>query len=581
MSDLLEQLAGTTIPQAFQITAGRHSDDPALLAWHNERWEGRSYAECAQGVLDIACGLAHLGVQPDDRVGILGPNSPDWGLTYLGVLAAGAIAVPLDRLQTPSEWAQTLQRAGASAVVAALPERRHLEAELPRVPSVKQVISLGDQSDPPYLSLTQVRSSAARHPDWQPPLRRPEDLAVILFTSGTTGQSKGVMLSHHNILADAVAMLKVVDIRAQEDRFLSVLPLSHCYECTCGFIAPILAGARIYYARGMTAPEVVDGLRTSGATYLLGVPLLYEKLVAGITRGLRKKGGVAGRLGLALWGVARSGRPIWQHRFGKVVLKSIRREAGMGQIRYLISGGAPLPPEIGNSMQALGVKFLQGYGLSETSPVATLNPVDGAIPASVGVPLPGVEINIHDPDAEGTGEIWIKGPIVSRGYWEDPSATAAAFEEGWLKTGDLGCIERNGHLFITGRSKNLIVTPGGKNISPEEVELAARHSPFIAEIIVYGSRAKDGTGDDVHARIHPAYDYFKEWSEASGSATDLHTLLRKELDRTCAHLASYKRVKKFTVSETPFIKTSSHKIKRHLHTEAENGDPEDRSAVQN
>jgi long-chain acyl-CoA synthetase len=391
----------------------------------------------------------------------------------------------------------------------------------------------------------------------------PDDLAAIIFTSGTTGRSKGVMLSHRNILSDAEAMLSVIDIGAGTDRFLSVLPLSHCYECTCGFLAPLLAGARIYFGRGLAPSELLDDLRASQATFLLGVPLLYEKVVQIIGRGLRAHGARGRAVGL-VWDVSRLGRPIWRHHLGRMLLGGVRRQAGLGSLKYLICGAAHLAPEVGLALEALGVKLLQGYGLTETSPVATLNRARGSNPTSVGPPLPGVDVRIHDPDATGTGEIWIRGPIVMRGYWDDREATSGVLADGWFRTGDLGRMDRMGHLFITGRSKNLIVSPGGKNISPEEIEVAALRSPLIAEIVVCGAPRRDGTGEEVFAFVHPDFEALAERGVSTESPDAMRAAIRAELDRWTAHLAAYKSIVRFDITAEPFVKTTTQKIKRYV-----------------
>lgn len=567
--------AQATISEAVLASASSWPENPALHAWQQDGWRTWSYAEVSQALQEVAYGLVQLGIQPDDRIALLGPNSPEWGIAFLGILAAGAIAVPLDRMQAPAEWLSTLQSSEPVAVIAAMDEGSLLEKELVHAPSVRQFIALSGPADPPALTLQQVRSLAKAPFDGPPVQRRADDLAAILYTSGTTGHCKGVMLSHNNILSDARAMLEVFDIRGLTDRFLSVLPMSHCYECTSGFLCPLLAGAQIFYARGLAAREVIEDLRTSRATFLLAVPLFYEKIVAGIERGLRNQGGGSARIASGLWAVSRMGRSLWKRAFGRVTLKALRNKTGFAHIRYLISGGAPLSAQAGHALQALGLRIIQGYGLTETSPVVTLNPRKNAIPDSVGVPLPGVEIKIHEPDFEGKGEIWIKGPIVTRGYWLDPESTDAVFEDGWFRSGDVGRIGPRGYLYITGRSKHLIVTSGGKNISPEEVEIAALRSPFIAEIIVYGAKAKDGVGEVVSAQVYPDYDYLNEWAKATDQPYELQSLIRSELDRTGSALAHYKRIIRFTISETPFQKTSSHKIKRHLHKRDDDANAQD------
>jgi long-chain acyl-CoA synthetase len=563
MARFLEQLSSTSISRAFLDVAHRQPDKPALLTWQDGHWEGYTYAALAHAVEGAASALGRLGVKPGDRVALLGQNSPQWGAAYLSILHAGAVAVPLDRLQTPVEWTELLRASQATAVIAAAREGISLQTELAHARSVRHFIWLDHAPGSGDLTFDQIAAHA--HDDAAAPRKSPDDLAAIIFTSGTTGKSKGVMLTHRNILYDAAAMLDIVDLRS-DDGFLSVLPLSHCYECTCGFLAPLFGGARVCYARAMASSEIIEDLRTSKATFLLGVPLLYEKIVSGVVRGLSKDKSFKARAASTLWAVACIGRPLWKERFGKAALRGLRDKIGLSNIHYLISGGAPLPASVGNALEALGVKFLQGYGLTETAPVATLNPVKGAVPSSVGKPLEGVQVRINGPDAEGKGEIWIRGPIVTSGYWHDPKATSAAFEQGWFKTGDLGRFDSRGHLYITGRSKHLIITPGGKNISPEEVELAALRSPFIAEIIVHGAPAKDGTGEDVHALVYPDHDYLREWAKSTGEGPNLNQILRNEIDRTTCYLASYKRIKHFEISAEPFAKTTTQKIKRHVHT---------------
>lgn len=561
----------STIASVILAVCARRPEKPALQSYVEGRWQPLSYGTLALDVRKLAAGLTHLGIVPGERVGLVGANSAAWGTAFLAIVLAGGVVVPLDRLQKPAEWADQLARAGAKVVIGASLELTALRGLEREIGFAQQFIWFDGQAPSPDLTMAQV--SGLADPTTTPfPGRTPLDLAVIIFTSGTTGKSKGVMLSHRNIVWDAKAMLQVVDI-GPSDRFLSVLPISHAYECTCGFLAPLLAGAEVYFARSPTPSEIVADLRSSGATFLLAVPLLLEKLVAGIERGLKKQKTLRARLAGRLWRITRSlPRPL-RSAAGRMLFADLRRKGGLDSLRFIICGGAPLAPDAGRAIEALGIGFLQGYGLSETSPVATLNPPSGADPASVGRPLPGVEVKIADPDARGTGEILIRGPVVTQGYWSDPNATAAVFADGWFKTGDLGRIGRRGHLYVTGRSKNLIVTAGGKNISPEEIELALLQSPFIAECIVFGARSREGGGEEVEALVHPNHEYLAEWGKAQGASVDLQELLGQELGRMTAHLAPYKRVVRFKIAAEPFGKTTSQKIKRHMYTEGNTAGP--------
>lgn len=555
--------AVASIPEAIIAAASVRGKHGALYAHLHGRWNETSYEELSRQIVALAHGIIDLGLRAGDRVAVLGSNSPQWGIAYLAVLQAGGVVVPLDRLLKAEEWIDILDRSEAKMIFCAAAEKVNLKPSIDQVPGISRFIDLdGDSAngDPSFASMVAASNTSGTS---FPKVDR-DTLAAIIFTSGTTGKSKGVMLSHGNILSNAEWMLEAVAIDSGRDRFLSVLPMSHCYECTGGFLAPLLAGARIFYARGLIPTEIVEDLRTSKATFLLAVPLLLEKIVAGIGRGLGKAG-VAGKVIKGLWSLSRAGRPVWRHRFGKLLLGGVRAKAGLSTVRFFVSGGAPLPPRVSYAMEALGIRVLQGYGLTETSPLAAITPIRGGDPGSVGRSGGGVEIRIDDPDATGVGEIWIRGPNVMQGYWRDPDATSEVMRENWFLTGDLGILDSGGDLRITGRSKNLIVSSGGKNISPEEIEMAAGLSPSVAEILVCGATVKGGGGEEVFAYIHPDYEYLEQQGQSEISDAELIKRLRGELDTATAHLASYKRIVRFEVSKEPFAKTSTKKIKRHVH----------------
>lgn len=555
--------SATSIPEAIRSVALSRGTQGALYAHLQGRWLEVSYEELAHQVVTLAYGIIALGLRPGDRVALLGSNSPQWGIAYLAVLQAGGVVVPLDRLLKVDEWLDILNRSEARMIFCAAVESSKLRPRMDQAPDVSQFIDLDGDGSQADQSLATLVSESGIPGSTLPEIAR-DSLAAIIFTSGTTGKSKGVMLSHGNILSNAEWMLKAVEIDAVTDRFLSVLPMSHCYECTGGFLAPLLAGARIYYARGIVPTEIVEDLRSSEATFLLSVPLLLEKIVAGIDRGLGKAG-TAGKIIKGLWKLSLAGRPVWRHWLGRLLLGSVRAKAGLRTIRFFVSGGAPLPPRVSHGLEALGLRVLQGYGLTETSPLSAITPLRGGDPASVGRPGGGVEIRIDEPDASGIGEIWIRGPNVMQGYWRDPDATSAVMNQDWFLTGDLGKLGFSGDLLITGRSKNLIVSPGGKNISPEEIEMAAGLSPFVAEILVCGAPVEGGGGEEVFAYIHPDFDYLEQQGQSEMSDADLTKCLRAELDATTANLAGYKRIVRFEVVREPFAKTSTKKIRRHVH----------------
>lgn len=546
-----------SIPEAIIQRARAEGDRPALLAWHHDAWRHVTFAELAMRLELVARALVDEGLKPGDRVGLLGHNSPEWGQAYLAIQRAGGTVVPLDRLQHPAEWLDVLMRSGATRLFVAHAEGERLRSHAGEQGSVLQIYSLSE----PLVGASSLEQLVARNSTATLPSVSRDGIASLIFTSGTTGRSKGVMLAHESIVANAIGMLNFVGLDGSTDRFLSVLPMSHCYECTCGFVAPLLAGAPVYYARGLAPREVVADLQRSGATFLLGVPLLFEKINEGIQKGL-EKAGFQGRMARLFWSVSLSGRALWKHRLGRALLGGVRAKAGLGSMRFLVSGGAPLPVEVGRRFEALGVQLLQGYGLTETSPVVTLNPPADANPASVGLPLPGVEVNIHEPGERGDGEVRVRSITVMSGYWEDSEGTRAVLKNGWFCTGDLGRFDQRGHLYITGRLKNLIISPGGKNISPEEIESAALRCGAVSEIMVYGRPTESGSGEEVCARVFPNLEYVAQAGWPVTEPEKLLPLVRAQIEAATQHLAAYKRIVHYELTLDPFEKTTTQKIKR-------------------
>jgi len=299
---------------------------------------------------------------------------------------------------------------------------------------------------------------------------------------------------------------------------------------------------------------------------MLGVPLLFQKMFEGIERKIKRSPLPRRTLLKGLFkAVDLAGRIGREEEAARVLFTKIREKAGLGSLRFFVSGGAPLPPAVPRNFRRLGIKLFQGYGLTEASPVLTLNPVDAPKDASIGLPLPGVEVKIADPNREGVGELCFRGPMIMKGYYENPEATREAIdEEGFLHTGDLGYRDKDGYLYICGRAKNLIVTPAGKNVYPEEVEFALNRSPFILESMVYGVPTERG-GEEVAAVIVPDYESIDRHFEGKHlTEEDVHGIISKEVKKAMRNLADYKRVKRFVIWDEELPKTSTRKIKRHL-----------------
>ncbi len=549
------------LPQLLDFAAAAYGASPFLLRHDGTGWKASSFEACARAMHAFTALLEREGVKPGDRVAIQAENRPEWGLAYLAILEAGAVAVPLDAQLREHEVGEILATAGARRCVVSEGQRPVLEAvRRERLPELS-LVSLEDASDLPSWGEAQ-----GAFPDERPrPARaEPDDLAVVIFTSGTTGRPKGVMLSHRNLLSNVEMVARVFEF-GPADRLLSVLPLHHTFESTGGFLCPMRVGASVAYARGLASRELREDMASSGATLFVAVPLLYEKLLGAIHRGIGERPLPARLLARTLLGFSRALRVAAGVRAGRALLRPLREKAGLGSLRLFVCGAAPLAPEVFWGLMDLGLPVLEGYGLTETSPVACANRPPRPNPGGVGWPMPGVEVRIVDPDAEGNGEILVRGPNVMLGYYGDPQGTAEVLRDGWFSTGDLGRILPDGRLRLTGRIKNMIATAAGKKIYPEEIEVHLANSPFVLEVVVAGGRDARGEREEVHAHIFPDLPAIEAHAREAGATCDdayVEALLRAEVERRGAVLAPYKRVKRVFVRKEEFVKTTTGKIRR-------------------
>ncbi len=566
----LTEIKGGTLPQLLEKASERYEGLPFLCRFENEKIIGYSFREVYQTAFRLADGLRKLGIGKGDRVGLLSENRPEWGVSYLGVQAACAAVVPMDPGLKPQEISQIFEMAELKGLITSgkffAPETEPIRQIWEKY-KLACVVNLDGESTGKSLVSWKALAFGSEMAT-QPPIQ-PDDLAALIFTSGTTGTSKGVMLTHKNLVANVWSVLSVFDC-TPADTFLSVLPLAHTYECTGGFLMPLGFGARVVTARSLKSKELVEDIQRSGATFILGVPLLFQKMAEGLFRGVSKKGFLMYTIFKLLFRLSRRQIRKGKKRAGIVLFKSFRHKAGLGSLRVLVSGGAALPPKIAEDFLALGIPLLQGYGLTETAPVLSVNPVDvyKVKPASVGPPLPGVQFKIDAPDEAGHGEILAKGENIMAGYYKNPSATGAVMDKGgWFKTGDIGYLDYEGYLHISGRCKNIIVTPGGKNVCPEEVEGKLLESPFIAEALVLGRRNSELHGEEIEAIVVPDRDYFEAAAVQAGkiwSEEEIEAKVKSEVRRLSDQLADYKRVQHITLRQEEFEKTYTRKIKRHL-----------------
>ncbi|MSP15180.1 MAG: long-chain fatty acid--CoA ligase [Myxococcales bacterium] len=503
--------APQSVAAMFFAQARRHHDRPLLHAKREGHWSAVRWDEAAHAVANVAARLVARGLAPGARVALLAENRPEWLLADLACLAVGLVDVPLYPTSPAGDVVALLQRSGAEALfVSDAAQWSKVAPALAQLPRLKLVIHFGHEplaavgegvAIVPFreFALSDPVGGALDHSAAQAVKRRlaavrEGDVATILYTSGTTGAPKGVMLSHGNLLSNCAALLKQVPL-GPDDRTLSFLPLSHCFERTAGHYLLLMAGGSIAYA---SAPDkVVTEVREMPPTLMLGVPRFFEKvhdrILGAIERAPRYRRALfqfALRVAdeMAAHTAANHGvLPLklrFRHELAQRLVFSLIRQRLGGRLRLFVSGGAPLDPELVRFFGRLGLPLIEGYGLTETAPVVSVNVPDRIKPGSVGRPLPDVAVTIA-PD----GEILVRGPNVMKGYFEDAAATTAVLDpDGTLHTGDIGHLDQDGDLFVTDRKKELIIGSGGKNVAPARIEGLLKRHRIIGDICLIGDR---------------------------------------------------------------------------------------------
>lgn len=554
-----------TLPETFSITVKRWGTRPAFTDWDTDDGSKRTYtySEVNEKVLTLAAWLSENGIQKGDRVAVSGKNSPEWATVYLAALFAGAIICPLDYALHESEQENLLRTAE--------PKFFFVDSEKYDYYSKGsfsfKVFALNRKNTEKYVfNLKPVsvskESMAEKH------IAKEEDTAAILFTSGTTGNPKGVMLSHKNLVSDAYIAQHNM-IFTEQDVFYALLPIHHAYTMLAVFIESISVGCEIVFGKSMAVSKLLKELKEGKITMLLGVPLLFNKLAAGIIKGIREKGVVVAGIMNFLMEISFIFKKMGIN-IGHKIFKSVLEKASISTIRIAICGGGPLAKSVFKFYNQLGIDFVQGYGLTETSPIIALNPVEHFKIQSVGSYFaPHMEMKILNPNEDGIGEICVKGPMVMQGYYKMPEETAKVFtEDGWFKTGDLGWLDSENYLMLSGRSKNMIVTEGGKNVYPEEIEDSFQLETDIQQITVQGYIADEThSSEELEALIYPSDDVFKKLdlvrenlSPEAEAKVEAH--IKQIVDKINRTLQPYQRITRTTVLKEPLEMTTTLKVKR-------------------
>jgi long-chain acyl-CoA synthetase len=562
-----------TLCDIFYYSVDTHRKAEHLRFKRDGAWRSISSDELRTAVEEVALGLCSLGVGKGDRVAILSENRPEWALADLASLAAGAVDVPVYPSLPAHQVQYILNDSEAKAIFVADARQAHKVAQIrAQVPSLAHVIGMQDGPDLPEgtLSLQDVRARGrvALAKDAGAVRRRaaeaqPDHLATLIYTSGTTGDPKGVMLTHANLVSNVKGSLGTFRGVGPHDSALSFLPLCHVFERMGGHYLMLYVGATIAYAESVE--QVPANMLELKPTIMLSVPRLYEKMYARVNE--KVAADPPARQKIFRWALG-VGREAFRHRVEKtaaplplrlqlalaerLVFAKIKARTG-GRLRLFVSGGAPLAREIAEFFGAVGLLILEGYGLTETSPVIAVNTPDEMRPGSVGRPIPGVEVKIAD-----DGEILTRGPHVMKGYFKKPADTAQAIDaDGWFHTGDIGVVDVDGYLTITDRKRDIIVTSGGKNIAPQPIESLLKTNKYVTEVVMIGNKRHFPA-----ALVIPHFDNLEDWARGRGLAfgsreelvqrpevLDFYQQVFKEMT---PHLAQFERIKKIALLAKEF-----------------------------
>ena len=515
-------------------------------------WERWTYGQVEDLSLKIGAFLIKAGLKKGDFAALCMENKPEWGMVYLGIMAAGLTCVPFDTQLIGQEMENLINDCAAKIIFVSNAVFQAKKIDKMKTVLSKIVILDLDIEKDNLIGLTQVKSTSREGIVW--PEVSGEDIASLIYTSGTTGEPKGVMLTHKNFCSNFQSIDKL-RLFSNKDNFISILPLHHCFPFIVTLILPLFIRARITYAASLKTDELLTSIREAGVTVMAGVPQLFYMFYTQISAKMKKmpfllRVPISGLVGI-FWQIRR----LSGINLNKQLLAKIHRPFGK-TLRFFISGGAKLNEDAARFLMKIGFTILEGYGLTETSPGVAFNPLRRQKIGSVGKVIPDVEVKIVDPDQTGMGEVVIKGPNVMKGYYKRPDETSSVLKDGWFYSGDLGHIDRDGYLYITGRSKEMIVLSSGKKIFPEEIESHYAKSPYIKEVCVIGIGEEEG--QSLSAVVVPDADYCRKAGEG-----DIQSKIKWELENLSNSLAPYQRIKGFTIVNESIPRTRLGKIIRY------------------
>ena len=535
-----------TIKELFHINTMRYPDNTCWKEY-SPKEISLTYKEAEEKVKEVSSWFLSLGVKKGDKIIVSGKNSVAWAVTYIAVQYAGCTVVPLDSSLHDEDFIKFAKFSDSVVLVADNDRMKKVAGSLPM---------LGYASLEENGTYPSIMTLSAPYRDGH--VMTEDDVAAILFTSGTTGTPKGVMLTNKNIVSDIFISQANMNIYPS-DVFYAILPIHHAYTMLAVFMEGLGSGASVVFGKKLVVSQMLKELKEAKVTMFLGVPMIFNKLYAGLLAGVRKKGAVVYGLIRFLMGISGFLKKAFGLKVGKKMFGFLLKNLSLENCRICICGGGPLPSSTFRGFNELGLDFVQGYGLTETSPITHLNPIYAFKVESVGKNVALTEAKIVDADSEGNGVIYIKGPQVMKGYYKNQEATDEILDkDGWINTGDVGHIDSEGYLYLTGRAKSIIVTDGGKNVFPEEIEDKFQLYDDIEQICIIGYvKDKALKAEGIRAIIYPSKNVRETMKD-----DEIQKKMEGIISDVNKNLQAYKKISMVTVAKEPLEMTSTKKIKR-------------------